>query len=284
MVAVGSPPTVRRRQLGRELRKLRESVGLHLDQLASELRCSPSRVSRIETARIRISPGTVHEILDVLGIRDDRRARLVGLARQAEEPGWWQEYTDSLTYEYATYIALEAEASGIRNFEPLVIPGLLQTEEYARAVMRKGIPGQELDVGARVSARIARQAVLRDDAPLRLFVLLGEAALRRPVGGAEVMHAQLTQLRRLAGKERIRVQVVPFAAGELVSMHGSFSILEFDDPEEPAVAYVENVVGETYLETAAGVAQCSAVFNGLAADSLPVDESVRLIKRIESEL
>jgi transcriptional regulator with XRE-family HTH domain len=282
-VAVGSPPTVRRRQLGRELRKLRELAGLHLDQLAAELRCSPSRVSRIETARIRISPGTVHEILDVLGIRGDRRTQLVNLARQAEEPGWWQAYTESLTYEYATYIALEAEASAIRNFEPLVIPGLLQTEEYARAVIGKGIPGRELDVDARVAARIARQGVLRDDNPLRLFLLLGEAALRRPVGGAEVMRAQLTRLRQLAGRDGIRLQVVPFAAGELVSMHGSFSILEFPDPEEPPVTYVETVVGETYLESPGGVAQCSTVFDGLAADSLPVDESVKLIKKIESE-
>jgi len=279
-VAVGSPPTVRRRQLGRELRKLREEAGLHIDDVAEQLRCSPSRVSRIETARIRIAPGTVHEILDVLDIHDDRRARLVSLARQAEEPGWWQEYTDVLTYEYSTYIALEAEASTLHAFEPLVIHGLLQTEEYARAVISKHYAGDAAEVEPRVKARLARQEALRRDEPLRLWVLIGEAALRQQVGGPKVMRAQLRRLIEVARLPHVRLQILPFSVGALTSMNGPFSILDFPDPDVPTVVYVESLAGDTYIESPHGVELCTKVFDGLAADALDVSDSLAMLETL----
>lgn len=281
-MAVGSPPTVRRRQLGRELRKLREEAGLHIDQLAQQLRCSPSRISRIETARIRIAPGTVHEILDVLSIQDERRGRLVTLARQAEEPGWWQEYTDVLTYEYSTYIALEAEASTLRAYEPLVIHGLLQTEEYARAVISKGRGGDPAEVEPRVKARLARQEVLMRADPLRLWVLIGEAALRCRVGGAQVMRAQLRRLVELGRLPHVRLQIVPFESGELTSMNGAFSILEFPDADVPPVVYVESLAGDTYIESPHGVLRCNKVFDGLVADALDVSDSLAMLEDLAS--
>ncbi|MFS8477700.1 MAG: helix-turn-helix transcriptional regulator [Micromonosporaceae bacterium] len=279
-MAVGSPPTVRRRQLGRELRKLREEAGLHIDDVAEQLRCSPSRVSRIETARIRIAPGTVHEILDVLDIHDDRRARLVSLARQAEEPGWWQEYTDVLTYEYSTYIALEAEASTLHAFEPLVIHGLLQTEEYARAVISKHYAGDAAEVEPRVKARLARQEALRRDEPLRLWVLIGEAALRQQVGGPKVMRAQLRRLIEVARLPHVRLQILPFSVGALTWMTGPFSILDFPDPDVPTVVYVESLAGDTYIESPHGVEGCTKVFDGLAADALDVSDSLAMLETL----
>src|SRR5581483_2199799 len=144
-------------QLGRELRRLREESGLLAEQLAERLRCSPSRVSRIETARVRIGPGTVHEILDALDIHGPERDRLVALARDAEAQGWWQAYADALPFPYATYISLESEAASLKVFEPTLVHGLLQTEDYARAVIEPGARHQQpAEVAARLSARMAR--------------------------------------------------------------------------------------------------------------------------------
>jgi transcriptional regulator with XRE-family HTH domain len=277
-MAVGSPPTVRRRQLGRELRRLREESGLHADHLAEHLRCSPSRISRIETARVRITPGTVHEILDVLEVKGPDRDRLVALARQADEPGWWQQFGDALTYEYATYIAMEAEASALRSFEPLLVHGLLQTEDYARAIISKGRGGDPAEVEPRVKARLARQEILGRRDAARLWVLIGEEVLHRQVGGPSVMRAQLSQLVHLGQRENVRLQVLPFTGGELASMTGAFSIMEFPSPDPPVV-YIENLAGDTYVESDRGLAHCNRVFAELAADALDVPGS---LARIES--
>src|SRR6266508_4073547 len=190
-MAVGSPPTVRRRQLGRELRRLREQNGVLAEQLAERLQCSPSRISRIETARIRISPGTVHEILDALSIDGGERSRLVGLARDAEEPGWWQAYSDALPYEYSTLIALESEAASLRAFDPMAVNGLLQTEPYARAVAQQA---KATAIEVRVAARLARQAILTKDNPPSLHVVLDEAVLHHVIGSPDVLRDQLIRL------------------------------------------------------------------------------------------
>jgi transcriptional regulator with XRE-family HTH domain len=278
---VGSPPTVRRRQLGRELRRLREDAGLHLDQLAGQLRCSPSRVSRIETARIRITPGTVHEILDILDIRDERRDSLVALARRAEEPGWWQAYTDVLPYEYATYIALESEATALRSFEPLVVHGLLQTPDYARAVITKAtLHHSPDDAEPLVRARIARQAVLTRDNPLQMWVLIAEESLHRTVGGPRVMRTQLERLTEVAALPHVRLQILSFKQGAHAAMTGAFSILELPDPEDPDVVYVESVAGDMYVESPHGVDLCTRIFAALAADALDERDSLRLVRRL----
>ncbi|HET8684040.1 MAG TPA: helix-turn-helix transcriptional regulator [Micromonosporaceae bacterium] len=281
-MAVGSPPTMRRRQLGRELRRLREGAGLHLEQLADQLRCSPSRLSRIETARIRISPGTVHEILDVLGITDPRRDRLVSLAREAAEPGWWHPYADALSYEYATYLAMESEAVSLRSYQPLVVHGLLQTEAYAQAVIGKRLKDQA-ERAAKIGARMRRQDALTRADPLGLRLVLGEAALRRPVGGAQVMREQLHRLLEAGELANVQIHVSPFATGEITSMHGPFSILDFLDRTDPSVVYLEHVVGEVYTESPEIVAECAAVFESLVADALTADESREFIDRLAHE-
>lgn len=283
-MAVGSPPTVRRRQLGRELRRLREQAGLHGDQIAEQLRCSPSRISRIETARIRIPPGVVHEILDVLDIHDERRAQLIRLAREAERPGWWQEYTDVLSYEMSTYIAMEAEASRLRLFNPLLVPGALQTREYARAMLGKG-PANEGETEPKLAARIQRQSKLLDRGDqVEIHVILDEAAVRRLVGGPEVMRAQLTRLLDVSTSPNVRFQIVPFVTGALAWPTGPFTIFDFPDSTESSVVYVENLTGDIYVERPSAVQLVAAVFDELSADALGPGPSRTLLGRIRAEL
>lgn len=284
-MVVGSPPTVRRRQLARLLRATREEAGWKAEDVASEMRSSASRISRIETARVKISPGAVHEICDVLEVEGDQRYRLVQLARTAEKPGWWQEYTDKLSYEYSTYISLEDEAASLRWFEPLVVPGMLQTEEYARALIRKGlVEGTAEEVEDRVTARLTRQRVLtREENPLRVSFILDEAALRRAVGGREVMKAQLRRLSEAAELSNVRIQAIPFGAGAHACTTGPFTILGFPETADPDVVYLENAAGDLYVEKQPGVRRYNLVFEDLRADALGHDESAALITRIADD-
>lgn len=295
-MVVGSPPTVRRRQLGRELRKLREAAGFKAEQVALEVRCSPSRVSRIETARVRITPGTVHELLDVYRVEGAERQRLVALARQAQEAGWWQAHSDSLTWEYSTLIALEHDATELRTFESSVLPGLLQTEEYARTVLRKTLLEQTPDSAEeKLVVRLARQRILtRAEDPVRLWAILDEAVLRRQVGGADVMGPQLRHLVEMAELPNVQLQVLPFARGAYACNTGPFLMLGFADgmdgeepAEEPAdsdVVYVENEAGDIYVEKEPGVARYRMVFDNLRADALTCAESTAWLARLAAEL
>jgi transcriptional regulator with XRE-family HTH domain len=277
-MAVGSPPTVRRRQLGRELRRLREESGLLAEQLAERLRCSPSRVSRIETARIRITPGTVHEILDVFGVDGPDRSRLVDLARQAEEPGWWQPYADNLPYEYSTYIALESEAASIRAFEPIVIHGLLQTKDYARAIAQSAA-SDELE--ARVAARLARQTLLRRNAPPKLHVVLDESTLRHVIGNKEILRAQLHHLVESLKLPNVAIQVLPFESADVLKyVTGPATIIEFPDPSEGSVVYLENLAGDLYVEKEEEVERYVAIFERLRREALSQRRSAEMIKAL----
>ena len=295
-MVVGSPPTVRRRQLGRELRKLREAAGFKAEQVALEVRCSPSRVSRIETARVRITPGTVHELLDVYRVEGAERQRLVALARQAQEAGWWQAHSDTLTWEYSTLIALEHDATELRTFESSVLPGLLQTEEYARTVLRKTLPEQtEAEAEEKLVVRLARQRILtRAQEPVRLWAILDEAVLRRQVGGPEVMGPQLRHLVEMAGLPNVQLQVLPFARGAYACNTGPFLLLSFsaevDGEEVPGVpgdgdvVYVENEAGDIYVEKEPGLARYRTVFDNLRVDALTCEESKTWLAELATEL
>jgi transcriptional regulator with XRE-family HTH domain len=278
-MAVGSPPTVRRRQLGRELRRLREESGLLAEELADRLRCSASRISRIETARIRIAPGTVHEILDALSIDGPDRSRLVGLAREAEEPGWWQAYGDALPYEYATYIALESEASSLKVFEPIVMHGLLQTEDYARATIRLDARQRRpSEVEALVAARLARQTVLTKRNPVQLHVVLDESVLRRVIGSREILRSQLKRLVELTQLRNVTIQVLPFESGDLLAFFtGAVIVMEFPDPNHGPVMYLENVAGDLYVERPETIREYLSTFDELAAKALSPEESAKMI-------
>jgi transcriptional regulator with XRE-family HTH domain len=276
----GQNPTLRGRRLAADLMRHREASGLSREEVARQLEWSTSTIFRIETGRSRPQPGNVRALLDLYGVTGPARDGLIQLARDARQPGWWHSFRDVLPNPYEVYIGLEAGASSIRNFEPVVIPGLIQTEDYARAMFRNG--PRELDrdeVERRVEVRMARQQILvRADRP-RLWCVIDEAAIRRVVGGAEVMRGQLRHLADCAEQGKTTIQVVPFDAGAHAGTTGPFVILEFLEPTDPAVVYVETLAGDIYLEERTDVDRYTLAFDRLLAAALHPDDSVRLIEQ-----
>jgi transcriptional regulator with XRE-family HTH domain len=246
---------------------------------AKSLGCSPSRISRIETGEIKPRPGDVIELLLAyeVPVEGEPGRSLLTLARELREPGWWQRL-DAITGRYATFIAYEAEAKDLRSFEPTLVPGLLQTEEYATAVNSVGRETETEDITQRVKARLTRQEVLhRKPSPLRLHAVLSEAALMFEVGGPDVLRAQLEHVVRLAARPNITVQVLRFAAGAMLADRGGFQLLTFAH-DEPALGYCETAVGELFLESPREIARLSAVFDHLTTLAMAPAESLRFIK------
>ena len=268
-------PTVRGRRLARELRRLREEQGLTLQEVADRLDWSRATVSRLETGQTRPKPNDIADLLDLYGVPSPARDALINLAREAGQRGWWTAYADVFT---GSYVALEDEASLIRTWDPQLIHGLLQTEEYARAVITAGrmLPTRE-DIERRIDARKARQALLNRDHAPRLHLIIDEGVLRRPIGGPEVMAAQLSWLGVLAERPKITIQVLPFAAKEHAGLDGRFTILSFPDPADPDIAYVEGTMGDVYLESAEAIATHGDRFERIAKAALSPEESAHLI-------
>lgn len=281
-MAVGSPPTVRRRQLGRELRRLREQRGMLAEALADKLRCSPSRISRIETARVRITPGVVHEILDVLDAGWDDRRRLVDLAREAEQPGWWQAYTDVLPYEYSTFIAFESEAASLKVFEPSIVFGPLQIPTYARALIAQG-GLDDIEVNARLAARVQRQALLTKANGPKFHIVLDEAVVHHQIGGQDVMDAQLSRLLEVSGFPSVTLQVLPFHNAVILGqLTAPMVFMEFPEPSDDPVVYIENSVGDVYVDRPDEIHKQVAIFDRLVAAALPVSETRTLLSSLRS--
>jgi transcriptional regulator with XRE-family HTH domain len=277
-------PTLRGRRLALELLRRREAAGLTREEAARRLEWSTSTIFRIETGRSRPQPGNVRVLLDLYGIAGPERDGLVQLAREARQPGWWHSFRDVLTDPYEVYIGLEAGAALIRNFEPTVVPGLLQTEDYARMTLRNG--PRELnrdDVERRVQVRMARQRILaRDDRP-RLWAVIDEAVIRRIVGDGDAMRAQLRYLSEATEQGRTTIQVVPFSAGAHAGTTGPFVLLNFPEPD-PDVVYVETLAGDIYLEQPDDVNRYSIAFDRLLAAAMHPDDSVRLINQAADAL
>jgi transcriptional regulator with XRE-family HTH domain len=273
-------PTLRARRLALELLRRREAAGLTREEAARHLEWSTSTIFRIETGRSRPQPGNVRVLLELYGVSGPERDGLIRLAREARQPGWWHSFRDVLPNPYEVYIGLEAGAASIRNFEPVVVPGLLQTEDYARQTFRNG--PRELDrddIERRVQVRMERQRVLvRQDRP-RLWAVLDEAVIQRIVGGQEVMHEQLRHLIECAEQGKTTLQVVPFGAGAHAGATGPFVILDFPETTDPAVVYVETLAGDIYLEEATDVDRYTLAFARLLAAALHPDDSVRLVQR-----
>jgi transcriptional regulator with XRE-family HTH domain len=278
-------PTLRSRRLALELLRRREAAGLTREEIARQLEWSTSTIFRIETGRSRPQPGNVRVLLDLYGVTGPERDGLIQLARDARKPGWWHSFRDVLPNPYEVYIGLEAGAASIRNFEPTVIPGLLQTEEYARKMIRNG--PHELDqdnVERRVEVRIARQRILTRDNRPRLWAVIDESVIRRIVGGPDVMRGQLRHLAEAAEQGRTTLQIVPFRAGAHAGTTGAFVILDFPDPTDPEVVYVETLAGDIYLEDRADVNRYTIAFDRLLAAALPPDDSVRLVEQAADAL
>jgi len=284
--APGSGPTVLRILLGAQLRRLRETKAITREDAGWEIRASGSKISRMELGRVSFKERDVADLLTLYGVSDpDEREALLVLARQANNPGWWQQYGDILPGWFQSYLGLEAAASLIRTYEIQFVPGLLQTPEYSRAVIMLGHAGvtpEEMD--RRVELRRQRQQVLdRPDAP-QLWAVIDEAVLRRPIGGVEVMRGQLQHLVELMGQTNITIQVMPFSFGGHAAEGGAFSILRFNDPELPDIIYVEQLATALYLDKRDEVDRYGAVMERLCAVSTTPAETVDLLEKIMQEL
>jgi transcriptional regulator with XRE-family HTH domain len=278
-------PTIRRRRLALELRRLRETAGLTCEQVAEHLECSASKISRVETGRVSVSPRDVRDMLDLYDVPGEQREGLVQLARDSRQKGWWHAFSDTMLPQFATYLGLESAASEIRIYEVNLIPGLLQTEDYARAVIRAGMMNSPSeDVERSVALRMARQpAVTRDDPP-KVWAVMDEAALRRRVGGASLMRMQLEHLLTQAQLPNVAVQVIPFAGGAHPAMGRPFVILVFPDRVDTDVVYLEDLTSSLYLEDVAEVDRYNVFFNHLRATALSFADSSALIASVLKEM
>lgn len=273
-------PTLRRRRLSAELLALREGAGLTAAEAARRLDWHPSKITRTERNEWkRPLVRDVQDLLDLYGVTDDaQRERLVTLAREGRQRGWWHPYEAGLSPQYSTYIGLETEATAVDNFELGQVPGLLQTADYAYAVIHGGQAEiTEEETTRRVEVRMARQAVLHREDPLRFSVVIDEAVLRRQVGSRDVMRAQLRQLLELAELPRVTIQVIPFEAGAHPGTLGPFAVLRFADPADLASGYVENPAGELFIEQASEVERFQVAFQRLVAVALPPADTIDFI-------
>lgn len=273
--------TVRGRGLGIELQRLRRRAALSCKAAGEQLGWSASKVSRLETGHRGITSEDVSALLVVYGITGAERDRLLGMAQRADEPGWWATGDQRLTDQSRMFLNLESGATSIADVELTLVPGLLQTPEYVRALMvAAGVPDQ--DIEPRVARRLGRQAILSRERPPRLHAILDEAVLRRAMGGAEVMARQLRHLIDAARRPHIAVQVVPFAVGGHAAIDGSFVLLEFDSA--PSVVHLEGKSSGLFLERGDEVAAYTIAVEQLRALALSEDESRQLIEQVAVEL
>ena len=284
---VGAPgPTVLRMMLGNQLRQLREAAGVTPEQAGYEIRASRSKISRMENGRVSFKERDVADLLTMYGVTDEqKRAAMLSLARQANTPGWWSNYSDVLDDWLDTYLGLEAAASVIRTFELQFVHGLFQTEDYARAVTALGYgPVSSDETERRVSLRMRRQEVLTGVDPPRVWFVIDEAALRRPIGGRQVMRVQLKHLLEAATLPNVTIQVVPFRRGGHAAAGGSFTILRFAAPDLPDVVYLEHLTSALYLDDRRDVDHYMEVMNRLSAEAHTPVATTRFLKEIIQEI
>ncbi|MEU5687002.1 helix-turn-helix domain-containing protein [Streptomyces venezuelae] len=281
-----SAPTVGQVVLGRRLQDLRESAGLKREEAAKILRVAPATVRRMETAEVALKIPYLQLLLKSYGVADDEADAFVMLAEEANKPGWWQRFHDILPNWFSMYVSLEGAASLIRSYEPHFVPGLLQTEEYARAVMRSGAIGQTrpADIERYVALRMERQALLtRADAP-RLWVVMDETALRRPVGDADLMRDQVDRLLEAAELPHVTLQVATFAAGPHPGTFGPFVLFRFAMAELPDMVYSEYLTGAVYLDARTEVATHLEVMDRMAAQAATAQRTKELLRDLRKEL
>jgi transcriptional regulator with XRE-family HTH domain len=284
-VQPGGGPTIRRILLGSQLRRLRESRGISRETAGYHIRASESKISRLELGRVGFKERDVADLLSLYGVDDDaERAPLLELAREANQPGWWHSYSDVLPNWFQPFLGLEEAAALIRTYEVQFVPGLLQTEDYARAVIAQGHDGVSSElVERRLCARMSRQKVLEREHPPRLWVVVDEAALRRPIGGPKVMRAQLEHLVAAAARPNLTLQVMPFAFGGHAAEGGAFSILRFPEPDLPDVVYLEQLGGAVYLDKREDVDRYIEVMSLLSVDSSTPNRTIEIFKNIIAE-
>ncbi|MEU2248960.1 helix-turn-helix transcriptional regulator [Streptomyces sp. NPDC019224] len=280
-------PAVRRRKLGEELRSLRHASGLTSREAAGLLGWHQSKVSRIETGVSGVRPDDVNRLLDAYGMDDPKLREVLGaLAGSAGGggAGWWHAYRGLIPPQYRDFISLESQARTARTLETSVVPGLLQTADYARAVTRAsldGLPSGQLD--SLVEVRLTRQGVLRSDPPLRLSAVLDEAVLRREVGGRRVMREQLRHLARVAQLPHVQLQLLPFSVGGYVSLTSPFVIFSFPTASDLDVVVLDHLTSSLYLERKEDLAAYSSAFRTLQAHALSPEHTLDLIAAIDRD-
>lgn len=279
-------PTVRRMQLGARLRRLREANGVSREDAGWAIRASESKISRMELGRVGFKERDVDDLLTLYGVVDlAERTALATLARETNQPGWWHPYADLLPTWFQYYLDLESAASLIRTYEIQFVPGLLQTEEYARAVVGIGFNGSgAAEVQRRVDLRMARKRVLdRPDAP-RIWAVVDEAVLCRPIGGTRVLRGQIEALAQISELPGVRLQVVPFRSGGHAAAGGAFSILRFPEQELADVVYLEHLTSALYLDKREDVDRYAAAVGRLFIEAEPPDASRDLLHRALRDL
>ena len=278
----GGGPTVRRMLVGAQLRRLRTERGLSREEAGEAIRASEWKIHRLENGQVGFKERDVVDLLRLYGVSDPAEiADFVVLARDANAPGWWQHFGDILPQWFRAFVDLESAATLIRTYEGQYIPGLLQTEDYIRAVIAGAhLADSAEETERRVRLRLARQALLEQPSAPRLWAVLDEAALRRPVGGREVQRAQLVRLIDATKLPNVTLQVLPFRAGAHPAMGGAFTILRFPDRELPDVVYVEHLSSALYLNKRDDVDQYLHVMETISVRALPPDQTVELLSQI----
>jgi hypothetical protein len=281
-----SGPTVLRILLGSQLRTLREATGITRDEAGYTIRSSGSKISRMELGRVGFKARDVADLLTLYGVTGEKeRDSLLALVEEANAPGWWHRYGEVLPNWFQSYVGLEASASLIRCYEVQFIPGLLQTEAYARAVILLGHGTMsEEDVDQRVELRMERQRILTRPGPVRLWAVVDEAALRRPIGGREVMRGQMEHLLTITKSPSATLQVIPFAAGGHSAAGGAFTVLRFADPLMPDVVYTEQLTGALYLDRRDDVDRYLEAMERLCVDADPPARTADTLVQILNDL
>jgi transcriptional regulator with XRE-family HTH domain len=284
--AGGGGPTILRILLGAQLRRLRVAKDITREQAGYAIRASHAKISRLELGRVGFKERDVADLLTMYGVTDtEERAPLLALARQAGAPGWWHKYGDLLPSWFEVYVGLEEAASIVRTYEVQFIPGLLQSREYARAVImlvHGGASAEEVD--RRVSLRMARQERLtRPDAPT-LWAVMDEAVLRRPIGGPQVLRAQIDHLLEVVEMPNVKLQIMPFERGGHAAAGGPFSILRFPERDLPDVVYMEQLTSALYVDKREETDHYMQVMDRLCVQAYPVSESRHFLRDLREEL
>ncbi|MEZ0073784.1 helix-turn-helix domain-containing protein [Planotetraspora sp. GP83] len=278
--------TVLRILLGTQLRRLREHRSITLEEAGRAIRASHSKISRMELGRVSFRVRDVADLLTLYGVTGEADCEaLLSLVSQANAQGWWHNYDDVLPSWFETYVGLEQAAGSIRNYEVQFVPGLLQTEDYARAVIRLGHPAAPADdVERRVRLRMARQELLTRPDPPHIWAVVDEAVLRRSLGGPDVMRRQIQRLLELVALPHVTLQVVPFSVGGHAAAGGPFSILRFSEADLPDVVYLEQLTSAVYLDKREDADRYLAVMESLCIDAEPAQETGRILAQIMTEL
>ncbi|WP_343238299.1 helix-turn-helix transcriptional regulator [Streptomyces sp. SID13031] len=272
-------PTALRIMLGGHLRRMREAAGISRADAGWQIRASESKVSRMELGRVGFKERDVNDLLDLYEMKDPQeRERLMELARAANNPGWWSRYGDVMPSWFSNYVGLEVAAKLIRTYELLFVPGLLQTEDYARAVVQLGksyLPAEEIN--QRVALRVTRQQILTRPDPARLWIVLDEAALHRPVGGRVTMREQIEHLIEASQRPNVTLQIMPFSSVGYPDAGGAFSILRFPEGDLPDVVYIEHAASALYLDKLEDLDEYAAIMEALTIAAAPVSATQSLL-------